>query len=305
MNTPGMQLEGGQASLPLRSPHMERVAKALAARHGLDWTQPGAYLSLTLPGQPECWLLINLDGARFSVTGCLVEEDNSLTPEVDMVFTLHPDGWEPVELLYGNDVFVRYQQAATAAGLPVYDGEGNLRFDSFTAYFAHQLEAQGWLSHSQRGPDPLARESSGRMAGCQSTNHADCYGELWQCAACGKTVCYAEGTDDHPDLCDECWAARFTSPGDHVTPGVPFREKGTFVLVCDCPERCGTVLRLTPDGFLVLEDRDGLQVSFMLPDWLDFAIRRALLVNTPAADDEANTQMDYPGWSRLEDDVPF
>src|SRR5688500_3910046 len=35
---------------------------------------------------------------------------------------------------------------------------------------------------------------SGRMEGCESTNHIDCYGELWQCGKCGKTVCCAEGS---------------------------------------------------------------------------------------------------------------
>jgi hypothetical protein len=44
-----------------------------------------------------------------------------------------------------------------------------------------------------------------RIRGCQSTNHTLCYGELWQCSVCGKTVCYAEGTDDDPTLCDDCW----------------------------------------------------------------------------------------------------
>jgi hypothetical protein len=48
-------------------------------------------------------------------------------------------------------------------------------------------------------------EPSGRLAGCESTNHEQCYGELWQCAACHKMVCYAEGTDDHKELCDDCW----------------------------------------------------------------------------------------------------
>ncbi len=45
----------------------------------------------------------------------------------------------------------------------------------------------------------------GRMRGCQSMNHSECYGALWQCAQCGKTVCYAEGTTDEPELCDDCW----------------------------------------------------------------------------------------------------
>jgi hypothetical protein len=51
--------------------------------------------------------------------------------------------------------------------------------------------------------------ASGRMAGCQSTNHTECYGELWQCLKCGKTVCYAEGSSHDPDLCDDCWAEKY------------------------------------------------------------------------------------------------
>jgi len=46
---------------------------------------------------------------------------------------------------------------------------------------------------------------------CQSTNHPvpdACYGDLWQCAACGKWVCCQEGTTDDPDLCDTCWVQK-------------------------------------------------------------------------------------------------
>ena len=48
----------------------------------------------------------------------------------------------------------------------------------------------------------------GRLPGCESTNHDLCYGELWQCSQCGKTVCAAEGSDDDPELCDDCWVAK-------------------------------------------------------------------------------------------------
>lgn len=55
----------------------------------------------------------------------------------------------------------------------------------------------------------LLHMPSARMRGCQSTNHDQCYGALWQCSACGKLVCYAEGTDDHPELCDDCWVSTY------------------------------------------------------------------------------------------------
>lgn len=48
---------------------------------------------------------------------------------------------------------------------------------------------------------------SKRIVGCQSTNHTECYGILWQCTNCRKVVCCAEGSDNRPELCDDCWVA--------------------------------------------------------------------------------------------------
>jgi hypothetical protein len=99
-------------------------------------------------------------------------------------------------------------QAAKASGILVYDEQGDTLFAHFTEYWAQQLQQQGWLEHGRKVEEArvtLAGESLGRLAGCQSTNHFYCYGELWQCAGCGKTVCYAEGSDNHPELCDDCW----------------------------------------------------------------------------------------------------
>lgn len=62
--------------------------------------------------------------------------------------------------------------------------------------------------------------SAGRIPGCESTNHDTCYGELWQCSCCGKIICEAEGSDDDPDLCDDCWVAKQTRhPDDGKTTG--------------------------------------------------------------------------------------
>lgn len=128
-------------------------------------------------------------------------------------------------------------------------------------------------------------EVGGRMAGCQSTNHTHCYGELWQCAACGKTVCYAEGTDDHPELCDDCWVKRFAQVPSDKPGGVTIQDDNTVLMDCACTEEgCATWLALTADGVLTLEDKDGLCVSILLPTWLDDAIRTALTThNQPMA----------------------
>jgi len=44
-----------------------------------------------------------------------------------------------------------------------------------------------------------------RIVGCQSTNHASCKGELWECERCHKVICWEEGSVDLINLCDDCW----------------------------------------------------------------------------------------------------
>jgi hypothetical protein len=57
-----------------------------------------------------------------------------------------------------------------------------------------------------------------RLAGCQSSHRGHCYGELWQCAACSKTVCWAEGSDNDPEVCDDCWVKQRTAQEAEVRP---------------------------------------------------------------------------------------
>lgn len=45
------------------------------------------------------------------------------------------------------------------------------------------------------------------IAQCESRNHAEHHGVLWQCDECLRVFCWAEGTDnDLPGLCEDCWA---------------------------------------------------------------------------------------------------
>ena len=187
------------------SPQMEQIIKQLASRHEMAWRQKGTRLTVAMSTRTDRWLIANLDGVRISVTHCWVEEGECLTPDFDMVFILYPDGWEPVELLHSDAVWQTYMQAARAANIPLYDEQGDVVFAHFTEYWAHQLQQQGWVEHSYKVEE--ARDH--RLLGCQSTHPGACYGELWQCAACQKTVCFAEGSDNHPELCDDCWCKQY------------------------------------------------------------------------------------------------
>ena len=60
-----------------------------------------------------------------------------------------------------------------------------------------------------------------------------CYGELWVCGDCKRTICAGAGADDlYPDLCDDCWAK--TSPhflSDRLIEMAkkPFSEKERYI----------------------------------------------------------------------------
>ena len=185
----------------MTSPQMEQIVWQLATKHGVDLAQQGARFSLDMPQRHERWMIANLDGSRISVTRCVVAPDNTLALELDMVFTLLEAGWEPVELVQADAVWNAYVQGAQATGLVVYDEQGELRLACFTEYWAAQLAAQGWLEESCYVP-----EASGRLVGCESTTHTTCYGALWHCVGCGKTVCEAEDNANDLELCSDCWA---------------------------------------------------------------------------------------------------
>ena len=198
------------------TPRMAQLVKTWALRHQVDLARRGACLILAMPGRPERWMIYHYDDGRVSVTRFLVFEDRTFALDLDMVFEVHPLGWEPVELLYDPDIWTTYVQEAEASGVVVYDEYGDTRFASFTEYMAQQIEAEGWLEQSY----PQEEVGWTRLPGCQSRNHDFCYGELWRCAACGKTVCCAEGSEDHPELCDDCWASKF-----HAQPAASNEEE--------------------------------------------------------------------------------
>jgi len=45
------------------------------------------------------------------------------------------------------------------------------------------------------------------IAACESRNHCEHRGELWQCAECLRVFCWQEGADDNAaNSCGDCWA---------------------------------------------------------------------------------------------------
>lgn len=254
---------------------IQRFIESLAHRYGLDLCQMGVSLTLTRLGQPDSLLFYNAGLDHLVLAHLVRDPEGQLLPEVEFLFfTGNLDGWQPVEIRYSPAAWMAYRDATDQQdndGTSANNGEATL--NGFVAYWTEHLIEEGWLA----GGRPCVR-----ICGCQSTSHPACYGELWQCAACHRTFCCAEGTDNHPELCDECWAARFAPEVTAETPHSSFTESGTLQWPCACLETCGAWLELTTDGVLALEDKDGLRVSILLPDWLDDAIRQAVAAQQAA-----------------------
>jgi hypothetical protein len=56
---------------------------------------------------------------------------------------------------------------------------------------------------------------------------------------------------------------------------------GTLIVTCACHEKaCGAWMELTPEGVLAVEDQDGECLSILLPEWLEQAIRTAVVTRS-------------------------
>jgi len=118
---------------------MEQAVTQLATAYGVDLAQKGANLQLDLPDQPQRWLIGNIDGNRIGVTRCQVDAENGLAPDLDMVFEVTVDGWEPRELAHTDQVWQAYTQAMQARGEPVANEQGDFNFAAFTDFMAQDL----------------------------------------------------------------------------------------------------------------------------------------------------------------------
>jgi len=116
--------------------------------------------------------------------------------------------WERHEQEHGEDATVHVEDGVVVYFTCVDGLEVRLLITELEHVYHFALEQM----HRWEKDDAGEVLESGRMEGCESINHINCYGELWQCGKCGKTVCCAEGSSHEPDLCDDCWAEKY-SPG--------------------------------------------------------------------------------------------
>lgn len=139
----------GLAEQPTTSLRMEQAVTNLAAAYGVDLAHAGASFAVNMPHCPQHWLITNIDGERIGITRGQVNQEGFLCPDLDMVFAITPDGWEPQELAHSDQVWQDYAQAMQAAGQPLADQQGDFNFVTFTDYMARDI-VQTWAAQGKR-----------------------------------------------------------------------------------------------------------------------------------------------------------
>lgn len=197
------------------SPKLTSLVKAICAKHGIDWQKEHFYLHLEMADSEPYLALESLGKERVSI-GLYCSYAEHTIPEIEIVMwsSYQP---EPPTDEAGSESWAAIEKVILYEGARLYvtldeNGEVNHCFDPvgqaqlarFADDWSEELLTNGWLEQGV-AVEVMSDQSHRRIAGCQSANHTECYGELWQCASCGKTVCYAEGTDNLPELCDDCW----------------------------------------------------------------------------------------------------
>jgi hypothetical protein len=132
-------------------PKMQQFIERLASQHQTDLSVVGVRLWLALPYTTERLLIAGLSGQRISVTHCLADADEQLACDTDLVLLADEAGWQPVELLHTEAVWVAYmQEMAATGGVQVCDEAGEIHLPHFAESWASRLEQQRWLYQSQR-----------------------------------------------------------------------------------------------------------------------------------------------------------
>ena len=94
--------------------------------------------------------------------------------------------------------------AVTAKLLSDAPANVSVEVDTFSAELAADLNC------TERDVYEYAVDSMGAsgiktIEGCHSAGLHSCYGGLWTCTGCGNRFCDAEGSDNMPELCNDCW----------------------------------------------------------------------------------------------------
>jgi hypothetical protein len=126
---------------------MRGIITRIATKHGLDLTQPGGHLKLTMPNMLPL-VIETLPGNQVSVAH-YGEQNGDPMRDPEVVFMVQNDEWVAAEVT--QDYVGKYQRVVWQE-----NGVGPWRFNhvaqadlaSFVRTWSRNIRAQGWLDNS-------------------------------------------------------------------------------------------------------------------------------------------------------------
>ena len=135
------------APLPLDpqtlSPRMQQFITSLATQYAVNLASPGAWLRLTAG---TTYLLTGYAGEGHLVLSYGNQTGEETVPELQIVFWVTSQGWQPVEILNAAEIWDAYEQARqTTQATPAVDPQGQLNFAGFSEYWAERFANVAWV----------------------------------------------------------------------------------------------------------------------------------------------------------------
>lgn len=138
------------------SPKMQQFITRLATQYAVDLASPGAWLRLTAG---PAYLLTGYAGEGHLTLSYGNQTHEETVPDLQIVFWVTQQGWQPVEILNSAEIWDAYEQAHhTDQAYPTEDHQGQLNFASFTEYWADYLESVTWTFADCRPGETFAEE---------------------------------------------------------------------------------------------------------------------------------------------------
>ncbi|MFN8495583.1 MAG: hypothetical protein U0350_48770 [Caldilineaceae bacterium] len=112
---------------------MQRIITALAERHGIDLTNPNAFLWLSIPQRAERLVIERIDEWRLSIGFTREDGDGDYLLAPEVLFFTDVNGWLPLR------------------AFPAFSERG---MTGLVEDLASLLRTEGWVEHSQKLADP-------------------------------------------------------------------------------------------------------------------------------------------------------
>lgn len=137
------------------SPTMQQIVELLAARHGVNLSERGAHVRLTMAGY-EPLVIASIGLSRVVVAHYFTHNGDLVPDPIATLFTADPVGWMPIGITHAFGGSHTYAVvAADGTQLVCLNHPRQADLAEFTEMWAQNLIDQRWLERGQPSQPPL------------------------------------------------------------------------------------------------------------------------------------------------------